>query len=60
MGAVARVFGVPLLMGLILPGRPLVNENGEVVWKSLKAATRSSAIEMQTALDFLAKRKAST
>ena len=58
--AVAAAFGTPLLMGIYSSRQAsILNENREVVWKSLKAVTCSSTIEVQTALDFLAK-KAST
>jgi thioredoxin-dependent peroxiredoxin len=55
-GKVAEAFGVPMMMGGIIPvaeRQSFIVKNGKVAWNSLKAKTEGSAEEVQTALDGL-------
>jgi len=53
-GKVAEVFGVPMMMGGILPlasRQSFIVKDGKIAWNSLKAQTKGSAEEVQKALD---------
>jgi peroxiredoxin Q/BCP len=55
-GKVAEAFGVPMMMGGMLPlasRQSFIVKDGKIAWNSLKAQTKGSAEEVQKALDGL-------
>ena len=55
-GKVAAAFGVPMMMGGVLPlasRQSFIVKDGKIAWNSLKAQTSGSAEEVQKALDGL-------
>jgi len=55
-GKVAEAFGVPMMMGGVLPlasRQSFIVKDGKIAWTSLKAQTKGSAEEVQKALDGL-------
>jgi peroxiredoxin Q/BCP len=55
-GKVAQAFGVPMMMGGLLPiasRQSFIVKDGKIAWNSLKAQTSGSAAEVQKALDGL-------
>lgn len=55
-GKVAEAFGVPMMMGGMLPldsRQSFIVKDGKIAWNSLKAQTTGSAKEVQKALDEL-------
>jgi thioredoxin-dependent peroxiredoxin len=55
-GKVAQAFGVPTMMGGLLPvseRQSFIVKDGKIAWNSLKAQTKGSAEEVQKALDGL-------
>jgi thioredoxin-dependent peroxiredoxin len=55
-GKVAAAFGVPMVMGGLLPfssRQSFIVKDGKIAWNSLKAQTTGSADEVQKALDGL-------
>jgi peroxiredoxin Q/BCP len=55
-GKVAEAFGVPMMMGGIVPlasRQSFIVKDGKIAWNSLKAQTKGSADEVQKALDGL-------
>ena len=55
-GKVAAAFGVPMMMGGLLPvaeRQSFIVKDGKIAWNSLKAQTKGSAAEVQKALDGL-------
>ncbi len=55
-GKVAEAFGVPMMMGGILPlaqRQSFIVKDNKIAWNSLKAQTAGSAAEVQKALDGL-------
>ena len=55
-GKVAEAFGVPMMLGGILPvaeRQSFIVKDGKIAWNSLKAQTKGSAEEVQKGLDGL-------
>ncbi len=54
-GAVAKAFGVPVMMG-IAKRQSFLIQDGKIVWADLKASTTKQAADVSDALDALAKK----